>query len=313
MNAEHPSERSPVNELELRAYGLQRSGNHAILYWIFEQFAGGPVCFLNNVRHGDHDPYHNYKQRVLRGIDPGLDTERIRRTPKRVLAFSYEDDADMMATETDFLASALDPRFEANRERYLLPAKVRRDILIIRDPFNFLASRLKKRDSLSGIKSVEVFMANWKRLAEKALALVDNPREDTIVANYNRWVSDLSYRRELSRRLGGTFSDATMDHVTPFGGGSSFDLSSQRLGPRDIIRNWRKLLDPRRYSRIRFYWARLTAPPARKMRVTERWQALAGDPEFRKPFSDPGILALSESLFGEIPGTREFVGGLDRA
>jgi hypothetical protein len=41
--------------------------------------------------------------------------------------------------------------------------------------------------------------------------------------------------------------------------------------------------------------------------VFERWKHLAEDNKFRALFFDDELLSLSEDLFGEIPGTREFV------
>ena len=41
-----------TNFLEVRAYGLMRSGNHAIIEWAQSQFAGEITCFLNNLGMG---------------------------------------------------------------------------------------------------------------------------------------------------------------------------------------------------------------------------------------------------------------------
>jgi hypothetical protein len=46
----------PRNALELRVYGLMRSGNHAIIEWILGLFPAAKTCFLNNVDHGNKDP-----------------------------------------------------------------------------------------------------------------------------------------------------------------------------------------------------------------------------------------------------------------
>jgi len=69
---------------------------------------------------------------------------------------------------------------------------------------------------------------------------------------------------------------------------------------------WRELFNIKRYKTFRHYWKRFTTPN-RKEKVLERWKHLADNPKFREWFIDDELLGLSEELFGEIPGTREFV------
>src|SRR4030095_14422894 len=132
-----------TNFLEVRAYGLMRSGNHAIIEWVQNQFTGEITCFLNNVKHGDHDPYNSYEQRVLTGIDNQIDIETLRMTKKRLLVYSYEDRYELEAGNRTFHESVFQSGFEKKRRFYLGASKHEFDILIVRDPFNFFASRLK--------------------------------------------------------------------------------------------------------------------------------------------------------------------------
>jgi hypothetical protein len=56
-------------------------------------------------------------------------------------------------------------------------------------------------------------------------------------------------------------------------------------------------------------YRRLTAPQPQG-KTGERWPAYRDDPAFRAALRDPEVLQLSERLFGELPGTREFVRSL---
>lgn len=45
----------PINQRELRLTGMSRSGNHALLEWLYSQ-APGRVCFLNCTE-GKNNPF----------------------------------------------------------------------------------------------------------------------------------------------------------------------------------------------------------------------------------------------------------------
>lgn len=299
---------APTNFLELRVYGLQRSGNHAVIEWILDQHRGKRTCFLNNVRHGNHDPYNTAEQSSLSGFGSMSDLEAVRWMYKHVLIYSYEDDVSKMQSGRNFVESAHDEEFERNRHLYVGTSEHRVDILVLRDPFNFFASRLRRRGSLTAIRDSEATSQNWKLLARQAIHAGHNPASGKLVISYNRWFADKRYRRELSKTLHGRFSDASLESVAPMGGGSSFDSRSfSRLSLRTIRRKWKKLFESRVYLRADIYWKRLFARGAHNMKVLERWQALRDDDSYRRIFADREVLDLSERIFDELPGTREFV------
>lgn len=295
----------PVNTLEVRTFGLQRSGNHAVLQWIMDQHRGHRIVFLNDVRHGDHDPYTELWEPEFHGFGDVTDVEQIRRSPKRLLLYTYEDSRVNMAPEQDSLLATLhDPGFEANRERYLGASTHRMDFVILRDPFNFFASRLRKLDDLTGVRHVAWIVDNWKALA--TLALEDSEADDAPeVVLFNRWQSDEGYRRALSRRLMGEFSDATLNRVSDHGGGSSFDGKAHiPLTFAELRSDWRTLLHP---SNLWSTLERTRARGAEAMDVHGRWPHMRDDPRFRAIFADGELLELSEAVFGRLPGTRAFV------
>lgn len=294
-----------VNTLEVRAFGLQRSGNHAVLQWMMDQHRGHRIAFLNDVRHGDHDPYTELWEPEFHGFDEGLDLEQIRRAPKRLLLYTYEDSRVNMARGQESLLATLDDAaFEANRERYLGPSAHRKDFVILRDPFNFFASRLRKLDDLTGVRDVPWIVENWKALARLALhgsGGDDAPR----VVLFNRWRSEAGYRRTLSRELMGEYSDDTLNRVSEHGGGSSFDGKAQiPLSLAELRSDWRTLLHP---SNLASTLKRTRARGAQAMEVHRRWPHMRDDPRFRALFADGELLDLSEAIFGRIPGTRGFV------
>jgi hypothetical protein len=297
-----------MNFIEIRAFGQMRSGNHAIIQWLLDQHSGHPCCFLNNVRHGDVDPYTNYAQRVLAGIPEDIETEKLRALDKRLLVYSYEDQGGAAADGPDFLGSVFSPVFETRRADYLGPSEHRYDLAIIRDPFNFFASRIqfiRTRGGWGGIKDLDDIRHDWKKIARFALETERGADPQRLAVKFNQWAVDDTYRRHTSERLMGSFSDETMGIVSNFGGGSSFQASPLTLTR--AVRRWRKLLDPKTYTRIGHYARRLVAPPLKTQSLFERWAAFSDDADYRSVFRDEEVLQLSEALFGEIPGTREFV------
>ena len=300
---------SSTNFLELRVFGLQRSGNHAVIEWILDQHQDKRTCFLNNVRHGDHDPYKTAEKMTLSGFGALSDAETVRITPKDVLIYSYEDDVSRLQGR-QFIAGIDDAQFEKNRMRYVGVSQYRMNIVILRDPFNFFASRLKKLNRLTGVKDLDIIKQDWKLLAKRALQMSNAGVSEGICVNYNRWFTAEKYRRRLSRALMGKFSDASLNHVPSYGGGSSFDATVYaQLDLRIIRRKWRRLFDPKVYLNPRRYLHKFFAKGARRMKVLERWQELQNDPSYRRIFRDRELLDLSERLFGEMGGTREFVNG----
>jgi hypothetical protein len=296
---------TPTSFLEVRVCGLQRSGNHAVIAWMLDQHQGQSACFLNNVRHGDHDPYTTAEQSSYYGFGSAPDIDAVRMAPKHVLLYSYEDDLSKMQADRSFLESVRDEAFERNRDRYLGSSRHRLDVIIVRDPFNFFASRLRKLNGLTGVKDPDVIRKDWKSLAAEALHASQGSTHETLFINYNRWFSDKAYRQQLSTRLRGTFSDASLKDVPGLGGGSSFDVGP--LTWRVIRARWRKLFDARVYLRVGRYWKRLFAPGGAHMKVLERWKGLQDDISYQRIFADRELLDLSQRLFGELPGTRAFV------
>ena len=292
-----------INELELRVCGLQRSGNHAIISWIVEQFNGKRVCFLNNVRHGDFDPYVVAPQKFAYGMDDVAEADW-RATPKTLVVYSYEDCARRLQPgATSLLESAFSAAFEAKRETYVGSSARRLDVIIVRDPANFFASRLRVLEltRITGVRDLPTIAAFWKELARAALAAEERQDDSTVVILYNCWFSDKRYRQDLSKRLGGTFSDASLGRVSSLGGGSSFDKTtmSADLSPADILKHWRKLFRPATYLNLPSYYRRLAG--ARNMKVLERWREFEQDERLRMILADPEMTRLSRQLFG-APG-----------
>ena len=295
--------------MKVRVCGLQRSGNHVLISWIMAQYAGRPVCFLNNVRHGLSDPYTTRTQVELEGISPALDIETLRNMSKDLLIVSYEDDLGKMDPSLSLLDSVYGVDISSLSDEFGLASDAFVDVLVIRDPFNLLASRMKSMDRLTGTKDLDRVVSDWKAMAVRCLDLQSSPQDGVEVVTYNEFISNQGFRTRLSRRLMGTFTDASLHRMSAYGGGSSFDRAAEYhpLTFDTVFANWRKALSLQRYARLGYYARRMFARPASSMRTSDRWRAFADDADFAQIFQDQEITELSEALFGVIPDTREWI------
>ncbi|CUH36900.1 hypothetical protein JSE7799_01248 [Jannaschia seosinensis] len=253
-----------MNDLEIQVLGMSRSGNHAICNWIFNQ-ADEPKLLLNCAE-GKTNPFVTCRpfssgqpgwretpEPARHGAAPKAGTERA------LLMHSYED---------SWLAHAFSKELEAHHDMWLGPSRRRVRLLILRDPYNLCASRMRMGATLSP----HVLRQMWKQHAREAL---DDTRkvENKVIVLYNRWSTEAAYRRDIAEELGLNFTDAGADQVPRTMGGSSFDGTS---------------FDGR----------------AAEMATNERWKAYVRDPDYRAIF-DTEMVSLATRLFGPPPAGLE--------
>lgn len=266
-----------VNDTEIRVIGMSRSGNHAILQWILEQTPGRSL-FLNCVEPG-MNPYRSARplangQRAVASFEP-LDLEAAAEGdlhPTEWLLYSYED---------VFLGMVCSRAFEAARDDWVGRSRRQVDVLILRDPFNLLASRRRggfhrrNPDAPPGIVSERHAVRIWKQHAREFLGERDHLGPEKICISYNRWTRDMTYRQQLAQRLGLPFDDGAALRVPATAGGSSFDGTD-------------------------------ADGEAHRMEVTRRWRHFAEDKDFRALF-DPDLVDLSDRIFEPLPDISELL------
>jgi hypothetical protein len=162
--------------------------------------------------------------------------------------------------------------FLRNREEMLGYPEESYDVLILRDPFNMLASRMrhKKRLRMLG-NSPAVAVELWKTYANEFIDPVWFDK-DLIRINYNKWHTSLEYRNQMASLFNRNASDSVTNDVPRIGGGSSFD-GVEKQGN------------------------------AKSMKVLERWKSFKDNELYRSYLDDSDLWALSEYIFGHIPGT----------
>src|SRR5882724_4584006 len=257
-----------LNTVESRLAALRRSGSHAVVHWLLAQLPGRGV-FLNSCKLGENPYASCYRGDSVVRPAGGFDLDGAP-APKDFLLYNYEDRE---------LGAVFSDAFESEHDRWLGASGRRFDLLILRDPWNNLASLLRwARGSVHPISLDSVAKAArlWKVYAREVLGETAFLRHAPTPVLYNRWVAEPGYREALAGRLGISFTDAGRDAVAPWGPatwGDSFDGFA--------------------------YDGR-----AGEMPVLERFRWCAGDSFYRGLF-DAEICELSERIFGPIPGTAE--------
>lgn len=251
-----------INHNEWRIIGLSRSGNHAIINWLLSHL-DGRSCFLNCVE-PKHNPFEsarplgsgacyqvNYGGFDLQAEQQGLHSR------KDHLLHSYED---------CFLGLLRHPPSEAQHDAWVGRSARRRDLLILRDPFNLFASRIHfGLDQIPHQRALGI----WKQHARDALGIRRYLPSSRMWISYNRWATSERYRRTLADQLSLDFTDEAFDEVPDTAGGSSFDGLAHHGS-------------------------------ASKMKVLERWREFADDDDFWQLF-DEETVGLATALFGPPP------------
>jgi hypothetical protein len=225
---------------EYRFIGLRRSGNHAILNWIRKQLPDDH-CFLD-------DP-------PIRQLSDQISAAR-KDHSSEVILYSVEDEnLPYLISEVIF------------QERFqLFGEKVESiDIIILRDPFNLFASRLKS-DIIETRSRYLNFVDLWIQYAREFLGETSHLKGNVVFINYNDWFLSKEYRVKIAKELGLSFNDSGVDEVPSRGGGSSFDGS--------------------RFNN-----------KGSQMDVLARWKVMQNNSEFRQCFGDGEIIRLSKKLF----------------
>lgn len=260
-----------INEKELRIIGMRRTGNHAVIHWLRQLYrARGEASEHLNDLILNESPYR-YKYENLRDHHPEYPKmmAAYRRqaqgnfTPRPYLSYSYED--------YSLQQIANQPRLDRNHDLYLGRSGERWDVLILRDPFNLFASRLKSK--FMAVKAPGKTMVElWLDYAAEFLGQTQMLRQPKVCINYNRWCLEPAYRQALAEQLRIPYQAVDTEKVSGSGGGSSFD---------DLTFQGK----------------------ASEMDTLGRWRHFQDQPRYRALFQNPQLWDYSERIFGTIPGT----------
>lgn len=202
-------------------YGMKRTGNHAIINWLL---AHDKFVFFNNIV--PIGPILDGKH----AVPPPMDfNEWLRGRNFRENRIVIDNFKKLFFRNRTMIASLEDHNLKFSPFKNV-PVEVT-NILLLRDPFNLLSSRIRKGSVLHRPliypTEMNAFMKRvpelWKSYASEFLGLTDY-LDNKVSIYFNSWFSSENYRRETSHKLGFEFNDSKYSSVVKkSSGGSSFD------------------------------------------------------------------------------------------
>lgn len=210
-----------VNRTEVRALAMRRSGHHAVIHWILRQVRGLGL-FLNDCRlDGQGNVVGN---RFSRSVNPAGEED-----PNDLYLCNFED---LGVEELAALFRQVRSRGRSLRVLHLL---------VVRDPFNWVASRLKAEPGLP----LEGLLERWKGHVRECLGRT-RILPDLVPVDFSRWVADAGYRAGLAAALGLDFDDRGYREVE-LPGLSSFDTGRVVEDNSVVLERWRDFRDDEAY------------------------------------------------------------------
>lgn len=213
-----------TNEKDYRIFGLKRSGNHMVIGSIISSFDDGEVFFINDIRTprtpltGSRPKttrcYLTNKDKIFMGnltsklVSAEKYTLPVFRNNRKVLIQSYEDFGLSAITE-------INKQDIGKSEHYY-------NVIILRDPYNWIASRIKLKQKIQDISVDNQIIDLWKQYAREFLGETNILGEQKVCVNYNKFIIDQNYQKEICDMLGIAHEKMSLDHQLNFGFGSSF-------------------------------------------------------------------------------------------
>ena len=202
---------------------MSRSGHHAVMNWICNQYGQG-IRFHNN---------------CVKGWD---ENKLIARSGKIIDYHSSVGNSSHMYSFEDFDMD--DFSFIKNSEPFQ-NADRRFCIIVVRDLYNLVASCLKAYEKTCikytsgivnerGVKK-ENNVALWCKQVKECLRETKIVDESVFVdINYNTWFENKDYRKGMCNKLDLKFTDDGLNYVPKFGNASSFDKQSKQGNAQDM-------------------------------------------------------------------------------
>lgn len=241
------------NQLEIQVFGLRRSGNHAVIGWIAQQFEK-PITFLNNVVPFE-DPFTSFRFGRVPNALPArkrerLNIERLRSVAKPCILISYED-------------VSLEPfqREIPQWSEWVGESRATRRILLLRDFYNWLSSRVRltelktESDGEDLLRRMKAEIGRWLAYAREFVGETSFLEGVPLVRlNFKSWSEIESYRAGILDELQIPIADNSRSTVPKAGGGSSFDGQqfSGAAEAMDISSRWKYLTEEKYADLLRF-------------------------------------------------------------
>lgn len=200
----------------IKTTALMRSGHHAVMEGIYHHIPKDKI-FINNC--DKNNVYHWYK------INDGKPLYKEKKLSQKInnknIILNFEHKS--VNSYKSLISNWYNLKEDFN-------------ILIIRDPFNWLASCMSKSDVFNN--NIPLSIELWVNHAKECLNIT-NKLPNKVVVLYNKWIIDEEYRKSVINTLGLDFDDTYS--IDTFKGSSSFN------GSKNYTERWVKYKDNKKY------------------------------------------------------------------
>ena len=258
-------------------FGMQRSGQHLVIGWICRNL--GDCIHFNHCRYVRSGL--TYRLTPLTGRRAVYEQGEIRDDSGAQGRALFRSSVQDLRTR-NLLYSMEDMRPNVALLNKMLGGRPATIVLILRDPFNWLASSLAH--GISTESELRGKIATYRSHLSYATGEKTADGYSLVAVDYGRFVTDAEYRYKLAGNLGLGVSDsaeASLSRIPNFGGGSSF-------------------------SKTQF-------DESHQSSVFTRWEKFVGDPFYRSILNDRELTDSADAFFGELPFRREVDAAMDQA
>lgn len=228
----------------LRAFGMRRSGNHAIADWILRNAASQSSVFLNNCAAGT-SPLASFRSiEINRQLHPN----RKVRADLATACAPVGDGALVLISYEDLVPGKGKRAHSVSGD--LPDSAIDADLIIYRGFLNWSASFLRKLQGNPGYGSARRAAVLLRAIDSYShmLSLVDIP--GIVAICYDDWLASPDYRAETLAALGLENRDNSIGQVRPYGGGSSFQKDVSDASELQADRRWQQMKDDPDYRDI---------------------------------------------------------------
>jgi len=236
---------------------LKRSGQHAVINWLCHQL--GSVVHFNHcifVRRGifmtatpisgRFVTYQNQEK-----VDSGWTASN---NDKKPLS-SFFAKLDKIGLYDNLLFSFEDRALTDPLLKKLLTKYNPKIILMLRDPYNCLASSFKHHNGKTTLTELQEKKAKLVTYLEQVLGIKDYLKSPVASIEFGSWLKNENYRKAIMENLGLPFSKAVetaIEEVQPFGGGSSFDgqNAEHTVLRQKVFERWKSYQDNAEYKNL---------------------------------------------------------------
>lgn len=283
---------------EIRVIGMKRSGHHAIVFWIADNVDSDEILYTG-MRPGEESGIEfnvNYKahgtpitERLLEPCWPIIYTLKskppvyVKSKKYGIQKFVHIGNINDILCQTsildwDCLIFSLEDwtidqikqgEIEEKHDEWYGQRLNMISVLVLRDPFNLVASNLSCHQYSTPTSEVLPKMCKiWKNHAREFVGQTSF-FSNCVKVNFNKWHTDKDYRLELMEELDIRLDDSPYQRIPDFGGGSSFS-GKEKQGK------------------------------ASELKITERWKHYKDVPEFKSLLKDDELMELFREIFGTV-------------